>query len=135
MSLEGCLLSLLIWLPIVGGFIALTLNDRATVAKWLSLIVSGLSLALCVPLWASFKIDTAAMQFVTAAHASAEIRARRGHGSAGRCGTLSKRYPAGIPGAQWPRRVAHLSCRTAEPGPVPDVLSSPGLKPACRGGP
>jgi NADH-quinone oxidoreductase subunit M len=64
MTFDGRLLSLLIWLPIVGGFIVLTLNDRATVAKWLSLIVSGLSLALCVPLWASFKTETAAMQFV-----------------------------------------------------------------------
>ena len=58
------LLSLLIWLPILGGFVALGLNDRVPLAKWLSLIVSGLTLALSVPLWTSFKAGTAAMQFV-----------------------------------------------------------------------
>jgi NADH-quinone oxidoreductase subunit M len=64
MSFGGHLLSLLIWLPIVGGFVVLGLNDRIATAKWLSLIVSGLSLLLSVPLYTSFKIGTAAMQFV-----------------------------------------------------------------------
>ncbi len=64
MTFDGRLLSLLIWLPIIGGFIVLTLKNRDQAAKWLSLIVSGLSLVLSVPLWASFKTDTAAMQFV-----------------------------------------------------------------------
>jgi len=64
MSFDGRLLSLLIWLPIAGGFAVLALNDRVVVAKWLSLIVSGLSLALSAPLWAAFKTGTAAMQFV-----------------------------------------------------------------------
>jgi NADH-quinone oxidoreductase subunit M len=64
MTFDGRLLSLLVWLPIIGGFVVLTLNDRVAIAKWLSLIVSGLSLALSVPLWAAFKTDTAAMQFV-----------------------------------------------------------------------
>ena len=64
MMFDGRLLSLLVWLPIVGGFVVLTLNDRVAAAKWLSLIVSGLSLLLSVPLWTSFKTNTAAMQFV-----------------------------------------------------------------------
>jgi NADH-quinone oxidoreductase subunit M len=64
MMFGGHLLSLLIWLPIVGGFAALTLNSRAEAAKWLSLIVSALSLALSVPLFTLFKTGTAAMQFV-----------------------------------------------------------------------
>jgi NADH-quinone oxidoreductase subunit M len=64
MMFGGHLLSLLIWLPIVGGFAALAFGDRAIVAKWLSLIVSGLSLLLSVPLWMSFKTGTAEMQFV-----------------------------------------------------------------------
>ena len=64
MTFGGHLLSLLIWLPIVGGFAVLGLNDRIAAAKWLSLIVSGLSLLLSIPLWASFKTGTAAMQFV-----------------------------------------------------------------------
>jgi NADH-quinone oxidoreductase subunit M len=64
MSFGGHLLSLLIWLPIVGGFVVLGLSDRIATAKWLSLIVSGLSLVLSVPLYTSFKIGTAAMQFI-----------------------------------------------------------------------
>jgi NADH-quinone oxidoreductase subunit M len=64
MTFEAHLLSLLIWLPIAGGFVVLGLNDRIAAAKWLSLIVSGLTLAFSVPLYASFKTGTAAMQFV-----------------------------------------------------------------------
>jgi NADH-quinone oxidoreductase subunit M len=64
MTFDGHLLSVLIWLPIAGGFAVLALNDRITAAKWLSLIVSGLSLALSVPLFGAFKTGTAAMQFV-----------------------------------------------------------------------
>ena len=64
MMFGGHLLSLLIWLPILGGFAVLAFNDRIAAAKWLSLIVSVLSLLLSVPLWTSFKTGTAAMQFV-----------------------------------------------------------------------
>jgi NADH-quinone oxidoreductase subunit M len=64
MSFDGRLLSLLIWLPIVGGFAVLALNDRVIAAKWLSLIVSGLAVAFSVPLYASFHTGTAEMQFI-----------------------------------------------------------------------
>jgi len=64
MMFDGHLLSVLIWLPIVGGFAALAFNDRVDAAKWLSLIVSVLALILSVPLYAAFKTGTAAMQFV-----------------------------------------------------------------------
>jgi len=64
MMFDGRLLSVLIWLPIAGGFVVLALSDRLAVAKWVSLIVSGLTLAFSVPLYASFKTGTAAMQFV-----------------------------------------------------------------------
>jgi len=64
MMFDGRLLSVLIWLPIGGGFVVLALGDRLAVAKWVSLIVSGLTLAFSVPLYASFKTGTAAMQFV-----------------------------------------------------------------------
>jgi NADH-quinone oxidoreductase subunit M len=64
MMFDGRLLSVLIWLPIAGGFAVLALGNREEAAKWLSLIVSGLSLAFSVPLYASFKTGTAAMQFV-----------------------------------------------------------------------
>jgi NADH-quinone oxidoreductase subunit M len=64
MTFDGRLLSLLIWLPIVGGFAVLSLSDRVPVAKWVSLIVSGLAVVFSVPLFAYFKTGTAAMQFV-----------------------------------------------------------------------
>jgi len=64
MMFGGHLLSLLIWLPIFGGFVVLAFGDRVIVAKWLSLIVSALALALSVPLWTLFKTGTAEMQFV-----------------------------------------------------------------------
>jgi NADH-quinone oxidoreductase subunit M len=64
MMFDGHLLSLVIWLPIAGGFIVLALGDRVAVAKWVSLIVSGLELVFSVPLYTSFKTGTAAMQFV-----------------------------------------------------------------------
>jgi len=64
MMFDGHLLSLLIWLPIAGGFIVLALGDRVAAARWVSLIVSGLELVFSVPLYTSFKTGTAAMQFV-----------------------------------------------------------------------
>jgi NADH-quinone oxidoreductase subunit M len=60
----GHLLSVLIWLPVIGGVVVLGLNDRPALAKWLSLAVSGLALLLSVPLWSQFATGTAAMQFV-----------------------------------------------------------------------
>ena len=64
LTFGGHLLSLLIWLPIAGGFAVLALTYRITAAKWVSLGISALTLALSVPLWTSFDTGTAAMQFV-----------------------------------------------------------------------
>src|SRR5580704_8878489 len=64
MMFDGRLLSVLIWLPIVGSFAVLAFADRIAVAKWVSLVVSGLTLVFSVPLYASFRTGTAAMQFV-----------------------------------------------------------------------
>ncbi len=58
------LLSWLIWLPIVGGFVVLSLGHRVTLAKWVSLAVSTAALLLSIPLWSWFKTGTADMQFV-----------------------------------------------------------------------
>jgi NADH-quinone oxidoreductase subunit M len=57
------LLSILIWVPIVGGFVVLGVSD-ATKAKWFSLAVSVVTFALSIPLWTGFKLGTADMQFV-----------------------------------------------------------------------
>jgi NADH-quinone oxidoreductase subunit M len=64
MMLGNHLLSWLIWLPIVGGFVVLALGHRATLARWVSLAVSALALILSIPLWSGFKTGTAEMQFV-----------------------------------------------------------------------
>ena len=59
------LLSILIWLPIVGGFVVLGLgNERAGAARWVSLAVSLAALAFSIPLFAWFNTGTADMQFV-----------------------------------------------------------------------
>jgi NADH-quinone oxidoreductase subunit M len=64
MMLTDHLLSLLIWLPIIGGFAVLGLGERAAMARWVSLGLSGVTFLLSIPLWTSFKTGTAAMQFV-----------------------------------------------------------------------
>jgi NADH-quinone oxidoreductase subunit M len=60
----GHLLSWLIFVPIVGGFVVLALGNEVRLAKWLSLAVSGVAVLLSVPLWESFKRGTPEMQFV-----------------------------------------------------------------------
>ena len=65
MMLNDHLLAILIWLPIVGGFVVLGLgNARAAAARWLSLGISGVTFLFSIPLWTAFKAGTAAMQFV-----------------------------------------------------------------------
>ena len=59
------LLSWIIWLPIVGGVVVLTLGEgRAAAARWTALAVSTATFVLSLPLWAGFDTSTAAMQFV-----------------------------------------------------------------------
>jgi NADH-quinone oxidoreductase subunit M len=64
MMLNEHLLEILIWLPIVGGFAVLGLGERAEAAKWASLAISSATFLFSIPLWASFRTGTAAMQFV-----------------------------------------------------------------------
>jgi NADH-quinone oxidoreductase subunit M len=59
------LLSTLTWLPIAGGIVLLALGEqRVAAARWLALLVSLATLALCVPLYLGFDGSTAAYQFV-----------------------------------------------------------------------
>jgi NADH-quinone oxidoreductase subunit M len=59
------LLSLLIWLPILGGFACLLLGEsRANAARWLSLLVALATLALSVPLFTGIDHANAGMQFL-----------------------------------------------------------------------
>jgi NADH-quinone oxidoreductase subunit M len=59
------LLSLLIWLPIVGGVgVLVSSRDNAERARWLGLAIAGLVFALALGLWAGFDVGVASMQFV-----------------------------------------------------------------------
>jgi NADH-quinone oxidoreductase subunit M len=59
------LLSLLIWLPIVGGFAALAFGaERAAQVRWFALLVTVATFALCLPLYSGFDAASGAMQFV-----------------------------------------------------------------------
>lgn len=59
------LLSILIWLPILGGAVILALgNQRAGLARWVALAVSLLTLAASVPLLTGFDFANPGMQFV-----------------------------------------------------------------------
>jgi NADH-quinone oxidoreductase subunit M len=59
--LNDHLLEVLIWVPIVGGFLILGLGDRPSAARWVSLGVSIVTFAFSIPLWAWFKTGTAEM--------------------------------------------------------------------------
>ena len=59
------LLSLVIWLPILGGIAVLATgaNKNPSLARWLSLGVAILTFLLTIPLYTSFDVTTSAMQF------------------------------------------------------------------------
>ena len=58
------LLSILIWLPILGGLLVLAMGERrAPLARQLALAVGLLTLLASLPLWLRFDPTTAAMQF------------------------------------------------------------------------
>ncbi len=59
------LLSVVIWLPILGGIVTLAVGDlRAQLARWVALLTSLVTLAACVPLYAGFANGTASFQFI-----------------------------------------------------------------------
>jgi len=60
------LLSILIWLPIVGGLVVLAVGERGELRadRWLALAVSLLTFVLSLGLYTSFDFATADMQFV-----------------------------------------------------------------------
>ena len=62
------LLSLLIWMPIIGGFLVLTASDEeANAARRQALFWSLGTFLLSIPLWTGFDSTTAAMQFTETA--------------------------------------------------------------------
>ncbi len=61
------LLSLVIWVPIIGGVLLLLLAGSDSKASWaraLALVISALTLILSIPLYTGFDTTTAQMQFV-----------------------------------------------------------------------
>jgi NADH-quinone oxidoreductase subunit M len=64
-TMNGFLLSILIWLPILGAVAVLVAgNQRPGMAKGLALLISVATFLLGLPLFFSFDTSTAAMQFV-----------------------------------------------------------------------
>src|SRR3990172_5816363 len=65
MEFNGPLLSVLIWLPILGGVLVVALGEqKASQARMLALAVSTLTFFLSISLFTGFDRGTAAMQFV-----------------------------------------------------------------------
>ena len=59
------LLSLLIWLPILGGvFTMMAGNARPQAARWIALGFAFATFLLCIPLFAGFDLGSAGMQYV-----------------------------------------------------------------------
>ncbi|MES9936818.1 MAG: NADH-quinone oxidoreductase subunit M [Sedimenticola sp.] len=59
------ILSLTIWLPIIGGILVLASGDKAANAtRWTALVVAILTFVVSLPLYSSFDPSTADMQFV-----------------------------------------------------------------------
>ena len=59
------ILSLTIWLPIIGGILVLASGDKVPNAtRWTALIVAILTFIVSLPLYSGFDISTAEMQFV-----------------------------------------------------------------------
>lgn len=62
---EGSVLSVLIWLPILGGLALLPMGQgRSGVVKVVALLIAVLTLAISIPLWTQFDVSTAQLQFV-----------------------------------------------------------------------
>ena len=67
MFINHYLLSLLIWVPIIGGFIVLaakSADGKKETARWTALAISVLTLLLCIPLYLDFDPTSSSMQFV-----------------------------------------------------------------------
>ena len=64
-TMNGFLLSILIWLPILGAVAVLVAGEqRPAMAKGLALVISAATFLLGLPLFFAFDTSTAAMQFV-----------------------------------------------------------------------
>ncbi len=63
--MHSSLLSVLTWLPILGGIVVMAVGDsRAAAARWLALGIAVAALVASVPLYTGFDATSAALQFV-----------------------------------------------------------------------
>lgn len=65
--LSNMLLSLLIWVPVIGAILAVLVdqkNRNPLMAKWIGLIFALITLALCIPLLCNFDVKGYHLQFV-----------------------------------------------------------------------
>ncbi len=59
------ILSMTIWIPIIGGLLVLGSGDRApSITKWTALVTSIITFLVSMPLYSGFDVSTANMQFV-----------------------------------------------------------------------
>lgn len=65
MGFHWPILSILIWLPMLGSVAALLTGDdrRANTSRWIALSTAMISLLLCIPLYLAFDTSTYQMQF------------------------------------------------------------------------
>ncbi len=64
MQASSSILSLCIWLPILGGAIVALLGERANVARWLALAVSIVVFLVSIPLFTGYDSSVGTTQFV-----------------------------------------------------------------------
>jgi NADH-quinone oxidoreductase subunit M len=62
--MSSSLLSLAIWIPIVGAFVVFAAGEQKTLARWTALAVAFAGFAITVPLYLGFDATQAGMQFV-----------------------------------------------------------------------
>src|ERR1700722_4953037 len=63
MQVSWPILSLCIWLPIIGGAIVALTGDRANLSRWLALVVSIAVFAVSIPLFTGYDSSAGTMQF------------------------------------------------------------------------
>ncbi len=65
MQLEWPILSVLIWLPILGGLVMLAFGDReVSLGRWVALLTTVATFGISILLYTNFDTSTAQMQFV-----------------------------------------------------------------------
>ncbi|MEO8461157.1 MAG: NADH-quinone oxidoreductase subunit M [Dokdonella sp.] len=64
MTFHGPLLSILIWLPILGAGLVLALGRNANSARWIAVLVAIATLIASIPLYLGYDVVPGSMQFV-----------------------------------------------------------------------